>query len=580
MRKIVLLLSLFFAFNSSYAVDDITKWLKDIPSNFNFECYELSTKIDSSNFIQWVTYYLNLNRSDIIVTQKNKILPVKLSYQKDWLYNAYSIETEGFSQVDYRNLKDNNSKTFLELNIWSSDLIWDEIEIKLDNKIQWYSSSFNFLYKSDYYNAEFYIKDDWNQYKKVTKQNITDFSFSYLKIKFVSKTWYNNWKQVAEKVLIEELSFLENETWFLFRSFFDDDINIYSWYNCNDFFRVSPNPFNSFSTDKNTKTVNAILTKNSKYNVYVWKDIDNDWVLDQEDNCKSVYNPMQKDSNADWKWDLCSDDDNDGIIWINDNCISISNSDQKDLNRNWVWDVCEFDKDEDTIFDSQDNCINIKNIGQDDDDKDWIWNLCDNCKLYNPRQLDKNNSWVWDTCEQQDKFLLENDDDNDWVLNSIDNCRDIENKDQRDTDKDWIWDSCDNCKNIQNPKQTDLNENGVWDMCEDSDNDWIDGLVDNCLNIANPDQKDSDNNWVWDICEDNDNDWIIFAQDNCPYIYNPDQKDTDQDNIGDKCDETDDRFIESNKNIFIGFMVFVALLFFVWILFMLKKLWNTKIDDK
>ncbi len=580
MRKIFLLFFLFTIFDTTYSSSGLISWLKNIPSNFNSECYEYSGVIKTSNLEKGATYILNSNKSDIIVTQNNKVLPIKLFYKKDWVYNDYFFEWKKFDRFEYRNLKDNNNKTFLELGIWTWDLSWNELILKFDKKIKNFTSLFNFSYKSNYYIPEFYISENWDDYKKVTIKNITDFSFWYLKIKFTSRYPHKRWLDIAEKVRIYELSFLNNISEFLFMSFFDDDINVYSSYNCNDSFRLYPNSFNGFSTDLNTKTIDLFLKRNDNYNVYVQKDSDNDWVSDKEDNCINVYNPFQKDINADGRWDLCSDDDRDWIIWVKDNCINVHNPDQKDINRNSVWDVCEFDKDWDSIFDSLDNCRNISNPKQKDDDKDWIWNLCDNCKLYNPKQIDKDNSWIWDVCEQKEKYILENDDDKDGIINSIDNCKNISNPKQEDIDKDWIWDVCDNCKNIQNKYQVDQNKNGVWDICEDSDNDWIDWLVDNCLNVANPDQKDSDNNWIWDLCEDIDNDNIIFINDNCPYDYNPDQRDTDNDKIWDKCDKSDDRFIESNKNIFILFMFFTTLIFFIWISIMLKKLWNSKSWEK
>jgi hypothetical protein len=63
-------------------------------------------------------------------------------------------------------------------------------------------------------------------------------------------------------------------------------------------------------------------------------------------------------------------------------------------------------------------------------------------------------------------------------------------------------------------------------------------------------------------------DWL----DNCPLVYNPDQSDVDKDGIWDACDDKDDRFIESNKNFFMGFLIVVALVFVTMIFMMTKKL--------
>lgn len=49
-------------------------------------------------------------------------------------------------------------------------------------------------------------------------------------------------------------------------------------------------------------------------------DIDNDGILNGVDNCVSVPNPDQADSNGDGIGDVCEDDDGDGIINFEDNC--------------------------------------------------------------------------------------------------------------------------------------------------------------------------------------------------------------------------------------------------------------------
>lgn len=586
-RKLInIFVAIFFVFIFIYPVSAKRAFpvFKDVPTWFKTECYDLHTKIDSSLFQKWISTYLTLNKADVLVIQNNKILPIKLSSQKDWLYSDYSFlslweNSKTDLDFDYRNLKDWNKKTYLELTIWNENISWNEIVLEFNEEVKEYSTHFNFSFESSYYLSEFYISEDWKKYNRVSIKDITNFSFKYLKLKIVPKVWFTPGPNFIEKIRIEELSFIRDINTFVFISFFDSPIDFYSSYNCKDTFNVYPNSFNNFWTNSNTKSVDVYLTKNSSYNVYVKKDVDNDWVLDSDDNCKDIYNPFQKDIDSDWKWDMCNDVDKDWIIWYKDNCKYVGNSDQKDINVNWIGDKCEFDVDEDWIFDTIDNCRYDKNPNQRDIDKDWIWDICDNCNIYNPRQLDKNKSWIWDACDAKDKHLLENDDDKDGILNSIDNCKNEVNSDQRDDDNDWIWNSCDNCLRIQNNDQKDENKNNVWDLCEDSDADGVDWLLDNCLNVSNPDQKDSDNNGVWDLCEDQDNDNTIFVNDNCPYDYNPEQKDVDWDSIGDKCDDKDDRYIESNRNLFIGFMVIMTLFFFWWISLMLKKLGKSKVDE-
>lgn len=562
MKKFVFILLSYFVFYSAGAVSP-ADFLNKVPENFKPYCYEYYFKIDKSNLEENKVYKLNLNKNDLVFTQNWFILP----YQK---FFALETKIANFNYSNSKNynfnyLNDDNFKTYVEFDTDESS----ELIISLDKNTIANDFVFNFDFISDNYDALYYISLDNKNFSLVNKQNISDFSFKYLKIKFNSK-----FKHISREIIkISELSFKKLVNRYLLKSFYDDNIEIYSNFNCvSKDFSTNFKYYNQFEIDNNTKIFDIILEKNPKYNVYDKSDIDNDWVEDSIDNCKNYYNPDQKDSNWDWVGDICIDDDQDWIIGYYDNCIYVSNRDQKDVNNNGIWDVCEFDKDLDWIFDSKDNCINKANSDQTDTDKDWIGDICDNCEYYNPSQIDKNSNWIWDVCDDRIKNLELNDDDKDWILNSLDNCKLVYNPNQEDIDKDSIWDSCDNCKNIVNPNQEDSNKNWVWDMCEDSDNDWYLWYLDNCINITNADQLDDDNNWIWNACEDKDWDNILFINDNCPFEYNSDQSDIDKDKIWDACDDKDDRYIESNKWFFIGLLVLITIVFGVWIFFMIKKL--------
>lgn len=63
------------------------------------------------------------------------------------------------------------------------------------------------------------------------------------------------------------------------------------------------------------------------------KDTDNDGVNDKIDNCKSVANADQLDTDGDMLGDVCdSDDDDDGVLDHQDNCCVVKNPDQTDSN--------------------------------------------------------------------------------------------------------------------------------------------------------------------------------------------------------------------------------------------------------
>lgn len=98
-------------------------------------------------------------------------------------------------------------------------------------------------------------------------------------------------------------------------------------------------------------------------------DIDGDSKNNDVDNCPYKANADQKDSNQDGQGDVCQNDfDNDGILDVNDNCPTNPNPDQKDSNGDGIGDVCESDADKDGIPDSSDPCpLNCKH---DDCDQD------------------------------------------------------------------------------------------------------------------------------------------------------------------------------------------------------------------
>src|SRR5260370_41452403 len=70
--------------------------------------------------------------------------------------------------------------------------------------------------------------------------------------------------------------------------------------------------------------------------------MDLDGILDSVDNCPTVYNPDQKDTNHKGVGDACSQDiDNDGVLNALDNCPTVFNPDQKDADRDGIGDACD-----------------------------------------------------------------------------------------------------------------------------------------------------------------------------------------------------------------------------------------------
>lgn len=72
-----------------------------------------------------------------------------------------------------------------------------------------------------------------------------------------------------------------------------------------------------------------------------------------------------------------ADSDGDTIPDLTDNCVTVANPDQKDSDDNGRGDACE-DYDRDGIVNAKDNCPNIPNLDQIDTDADGIGDACDN----------------------------------------------------------------------------------------------------------------------------------------------------------------------------------------------------------
>jgi hypothetical protein len=155
-------------------------------------------------------------------------------------------------------------------------------------------------------------------------------------------------------------------------------------------------------------------------------DIDGDRVPDGQDNCPTVYNPLQENDDGDAQGNRCDPDwdpDGDGVPTgfptRVDNCPFLANADQQDLNANGVGDACEQDGDGDTIYDFQDNCPTVSNRFQSNLDGDAEGDACD-------ADVDGDDP---DTAAD--------------LSNGLDNCPTVFNPDQRDDDRDGKRALCD-----------------------------------------------------------------------------------------------------------------------------------------
>lgn len=186
------------------------------------------------------------------------------------------------------------------------------------------------------------------------------------------------------------------------------------------------------------------------------------------------------------------DNDRDGVPNYMDNCPSIQNPDQFDSEQLWMklpngdWMSKALTDSElgclmgnadritcprlfkgDGIGDACDNCPRAINSDQIDSDTDGVGNACDNCRFAkNSDQMDNDKDKVGDAC---------------------DNCPTVNNPSQMDRDLDGFGDGCDNCPNINNPNQMDGDMDGNGDVCD--------------ICLKGNDNKDSDNDGTPDACD-------------------------------------------------------------------------------
>lgn len=180
---------------------------------------------------------------------------------------------------------------------------------------------------------------------------------------------------------------------------------------------------------------------------------------------------------------LNTDTDSDGVPDWRDNCPTVPNADQTDSNHDGVGDACTVaDSDGDGVPDNTDNCPNVANANQADSDGDGVGDACDNCpSAANSNQADSDGDGIGDAC---------------------DNCATTSNSNQADSDSDGVGDACDNCPTTASSDQTDTDGDGFGDVCDGCPTDSFkqgsggcgcntidvdangDGVVDSCVPVA------------------------------------------------------------------------------------------------
>ncbi|WP_158285116.1 gliding motility-associated C-terminal domain-containing protein, partial [Arenibacter aquaticus] len=255
-------------------------------------------------------------------------------------------------------------------------------------------------------------------------------------------------------------------------------------------------------------------------------DIDNDGIQDSSDNCPSMANSDQLDTDTDGEGDVCDmDDDNDGTPDSED-AFPLDNSEDTDTDGDGTGNNADTDDDNDGTPDSED-AFPLDNSEDTDTDGDGTGNNAD---------TDDDNDG---TPDSEDAFPLDNSEDTDTDGDGTGNNADT------DDDNDGTPDSEDAFP-LDNSEDTDTDGDGIGNNADtDDDNDGTLDSIDD-FPLDNSEDTDTDGDGKGNnVDTDDDNDGTPDSEDAFPLDPTED-KDSDNDGIGDNADTDDDSLATVN----------------------------------
>ncbi|RJP73237.1 MAG: hypothetical protein C4532_04800, partial [Candidatus Abyssobacteria bacterium SURF_17] len=210
----------------------------------------------------------------------------------------------------------------------------------------------------------------------------------------------------------------------------------------------------------------------------IQKFVGKDGIGDLCDNCPTLPNADQADSDGDGMGDVCdlwpndpeNDIDGDGISGDVDNCPTTSNPNQADFDGDSMGDACDPDIDGDGMPNEMD-AFPYDPAEWSDMDGDGIGDNSDPDRdgdgVSNTEDMFPNDPAEWaDNDSDGTGDNADTDDDNDTITDGEDNCPAIANIDQANSDSDSLGDACDNCADAANADQTDIDGDGIGDVCD------------------------------------------------------------------------------------------------------------------